>query len=108
MPLLFTLLFAGVQGAMFYHARTVAIAAAQEGARAAAAQDGTTSAGHAATAAFLQAAGGQDVLKGATINVTRTPGTATVAVAGSILSVVPGWTPTVTHRVSLPVERITG
>jgi len=50
MPLLFTLLFAGVQGAMFYHARTVAIAAAQEGARAAAAQDGTTSAGHAAAA----------------------------------------------------------
>ncbi|KAB7740344.1 pilus assembly protein [Nostocoides sp. F2B08] len=107
MPLLFTLLFAGVQGAMYYHARTVAIAAAQEGARAAAAQTGTTGHGHAAAIAFLQAAGGEDVLKGATVQVTRTATTATVRVAGSILSVVPGWTPTVTSQVAVPVERLT-
>lgn len=107
MPLLFTLLFAGVQGAMFYHARTVAIAAAQEGARAAAAQSGTASDGHAAAAAFLDAAGGEDVLRGATVQVSRTATTATVRIAGSILSVVPGWAPTVTSQVAVPVERLT-
>ena len=107
MPLLFTLLFAGVQGAMFYHARTVAIAAAQEGARAAAAQTGTTGDGHTAATSFLAAAGGDDVLQGASVQVTRTATTATVQVSGSILSVVPGWSPTLSQRISLPVERIT-
>ena len=107
MPLLFTLLFAGVQGAMFYHARTVAIAAAQEGARAAAAQTGTTGDGHTAATSFLAAAGGDDVLQGASVQVTRTATTATVRIAGSILSVVPGWAPTVTSQVAVPVERLT-
>ena len=41
MPALFSIMFLGMQGALFYHARTVAIAAAQEGARAAGAQFGT-------------------------------------------------------------------
>lgn len=107
MPLLFTLLFAGVQGAMFYHARSVAIAAAQEGARAAAAQTGTTGHGHTAAAAFLAAAGGGDVLKGATIQVTRTATTATARVSGTIMSVIPGWSPTVSSQVAAPVERVT-
>ena len=107
MPLLFMLLFAGVQGAMFYHARSVAIAAAQEGARAAAAQTGTTGHGHTAAAAFLQAAGGGDVLKGATIEVTRTATTATARVSGTIMSVIPGWSPTVSSQVAAPVERLT-
>ena len=34
MPALFSIMFLGMQGALYYHARTVAIAAAQEGARA--------------------------------------------------------------------------
>ncbi len=58
MPVLFTLLFVGMQAAMLYHGRTVAIAAAQEGAREAAAQSGTTTSGRAAAAAFVAAAGG--------------------------------------------------
>ena len=41
MPVLFLLMFIGMQAAIIYHGRTVAIAAAQEGARAAAAQNGT-------------------------------------------------------------------
>jgi len=39
MPVLFLLMFIGMQAAIIYHGRTVAIAAAQEGARAAAAQN---------------------------------------------------------------------
>ena len=107
MPALFALMFAGVQSAMFYHGRTVAIAAAQEGARAAAAQNGTIGAGEAAASAFVAAAGGDGVLRGVTVSSSRSATTATTVVTGSILSVIPGWTPTVTQSASAPVERLT-
>ena len=41
MPVLFSVMFLGLQAALFYHARTVAIAAAQQGARAAGAETGS-------------------------------------------------------------------
>lgn len=107
MPVLFTLLFVGMQAAMIYHGRTVAIAAAQEGARAAAAQDGTTVSGQNAAAAFVVAAGGQDVLQGVHVAARRTAAAATVTVTARILSVVPGWTPRVTQSASAPTERLT-
>ena len=107
MPVLFTLLFVGMQAAMIYHGRTVAIAAAQEGARAAAAQDGTTVSGQKAAAAFVVAAGGQDVLQGVHVAARRTAAAATVTVTARILSVVPGWTPRVTQSASAPTERLT-
>src|SRR5215207_4306223 len=47
MPVLFSVMFLGLQAALFYHARTVAIAAAQDGARAAGAETGTASNGTA-------------------------------------------------------------
>ena len=46
MPALFSIMFLGMQGALYYHARTVAIAAAQEGARAAGSQNGTAAGGY--------------------------------------------------------------
>ena len=42
MPALFAVMFLGMQAALIYHARTLAIASAQEGARAAGAENGTT------------------------------------------------------------------
>ena len=107
MPALFLLMFTGMQAALIYHARTVAIAAAQEGARAAAAQWGTVDAGHAAAEAFIAAAGGDDVLGGVTVSVALDGATATVTVAGDTLSVVPGWEPVVVQSAAAPVERIT-
>lgn len=108
MPLMFLALFAATQAALIYHGRTAAIASAQEGARAAAAQHATTSDGHAAAAAFLQDAGGQGVLNGVNITVTRTPQTATATVSGTTLSVIPGWSPRITQSATAPVERLTG
>ena len=105
MPLLLLILFGGVQGAVYYHARTLAIAAAQEGARAAAAEDATLAAGTAAAAQFLADAAG-DSLTGVTITGTRTATTASITVRGSSLSLVPGWTPTVEQSASLPVEHL--
>ena len=107
MPALFSVMFLGLQGALVYHARTVAIAGAQEGARAAGAENGTSSAGAAAARSFVAAVGG-DALTGASVRATRTGADATVTVTGRALSVIPLWSPTITQSASVPVERITG
>ena len=107
MPVLFLFMFVGMQAAMIYHGRTVAIAAAQEGSRAAAAQNATTGAGQAAAAAFVAAAGGDGTLREVNVTSSRTATTATVVVTGTTLSVIPGWTPSITQSASSPVERVT-
>ena len=72
MPVLFSVMFLGLQAALFYHARTVAIAAAQQGARAAGAETGSASDGIAAATSFIAAAGGSDVLENASVSGSRT------------------------------------
>lgn len=106
MPVMFAVMFLGLQAALFYHARTVAIAAAQTGARAAGAEAGTAGQGMAAAAAFVTASGGSDVLEGASVSGNRSTTTATVTVTGDALSVIPGWSPTVRQSATVPVERI--
>lgn len=108
LPVLFSVMFLGMQAALYYHARTVAIAAAQEGARAAGSEQGTSSDGAQAARSFVALAGGDDVLLGVTATGSRTATTATVTVGGTSLSVIPGWSPTVTQSASVPVERLTG
>ena len=71
MPVLFSVMFLGLQAALFYHARTVAIAAAQDGARAAGTETGTASNGIAAATSFIAAAGGPDVLQNASVSGSR-------------------------------------
>jgi Flp pilus assembly protein TadG len=107
MPALFSIMFLGMQGALYYHARTVAIAAAQEGARAAGTQNGTAAEGVSAASSFVSDAGGKDVLPGAHMTGGRSATTATVTVTGTSLSVIPGWSPAVSQSASVPVERIT-
>ena len=107
MPALFSIMFLGMQGALYYHARTVAIAAAQEGARAAGSQNGTAVGGISAASSFVSDAGGKDVLPGAHMTGGRSATTATVTVTGTSLSVIPGWSPAVSQSASVPVERIT-
>src|SRR3954470_16457311 len=89
LPALFAVLFLGMQAALYYHARTVAIAAAQEGARAAGAETGHETDGTSAADAFVTDAGGDDVLQDATATADRTATTATVTVQGFSLSVIP-------------------
>jgi len=107
MPALFSIMFLGMQGALYYHARTVAIAAAQEGARAAGSQNGTAAEGVSAASSFVSDAGGKDVLPGAHMTGGRSATTATVTVTGTSLSVIPGWSLAVSQSASVPVERIT-
>ena len=107
LPALFAVMFVGTQAALYHHAREVAIAAAQEGARAAAGEQGSEASGTTAAASFLLDAGGDDVLAGATVSVDRTANTAIVVVTGHSLSVLPGWNPVVRQRASMPLERVT-
>lgn len=107
LPALFAVMFLGMQAALYHHARTVAIAAAQEGARVAGGEEGSKASGAAAATSFVADAGGDDVLADATITVSRTATTATVVVKGVSLSVIPGWNPTVLQSASTPVERVT-
>ena len=107
LPLLFSVMFLSLQAALFYHARTVAITAAQEGARAAGSETGSVSEGIAAASAFVAKAGGADVIEGAVVSADRSITTATVTVRGTALSVIPGWSPVVAQSARVPVERLT-
>lgn len=107
LPVLFAVMFVGMQAALYHHARTVAIAAAQEGVRVAGGEEGSKVSGAAAATSFVADAGGDDVLADATITVSRTATTATVVVKGVSLSVIPGWNPAVLQSASTPVERVT-
>jgi len=100
-------MFLGMQATLYYHARTVAIAAAQEGARSAGGEEGKTSDGMVAASAFVVEAGGDDVLIGASASANRTANAATVSVEGHSLSVIPGWSPVVRQSATVPVERLT-
>ena len=107
MPALFLLMFLGVQGALYYHAKQVALAAAQEGAREAGSETGSREAGVATANTFLHDAGGSDVMTSTSVSGSRTATTATITVTGKSLSVIPGWHVTVTQSASVPVERLT-
>ena len=106
LPALFALMFVGMQAALVVQGRAVVLAAAQEGARAAAAETGTGTAGVRTAEAFVVASPAG--LSAAVASGRRTATTATVTVSARVLSVVPGWVPTVTGSASMPVERVTG
>jgi Flp pilus assembly protein TadG len=107
LPALFAVMFLGMQAALFYHARTTAIAAAQEGARAAGAEHGREADGTAAANDFINEAGGDDVLTNTSTAASRTGTTATVTVTGFSLSVIPGWHVRITQTATVPGERLT-
>ena len=105
MPALFSIMFLGMQAALMYQARTVALAAAQEGARAGAAENGSASAGISAAAAFMSSS--TSGVTGTKVSGSRSGTTATVTVRTTSLSVIPGWKPAITQSASMPVERLT-
>src|SRR5512144_1218665 len=107
LPALFAVMFLGMQAALYYHARTVAIAAAQEGAREAGGEYGTRDNGIRVAYDLLADAGGKDVMTGTSVTGSRPATTATVTVTGLSLSVIPGWHVRVTQSASVPLERLT-
>jgi hypothetical protein len=100
--------FGLVQGALYYHARDLALAAATDGLTAARSRTGSSDDGQRAAAGFLARAGGADSLTAASVVSIRSPTTATVTVSGHAISLVPGlpgWS--ITQTASGPVERFT-
>ena len=93
-----------VQGALWYLGRSVAQAAAQEGARAAAVVGGTGAGGkQVATHALAELAG--PMLRSPRVEADRLADRAVVTVTGTAESIVPGWSLTVTVTAADPVER---
>jgi hypothetical protein len=105
LPALFALMFLGMQAALLYQGRAVALAAAQEGAREAAAETGTAVSGIRTAESFVAAS--TSGLTNTTVVGQRTATVATITVSATSLSVIPGWNPTITQSASLPVERVT-
>ncbi len=106
LPALFVLMFAGIQAGIWYQARAVVLAAAQEGARAAAAENGSSGAGVQAARGYIDST--TIGLNGTSISGARDATEATVTITTHTLSLVPAWSPQITQSASQPVERITG
>lgn len=110
-PLVFVLTFLPIQTALVLHARHIATAAAQEGARAARVVDLDASQAKAAgsqRAADFAALLGGNTLQEATVAVDRGAEQVTVVVHGTALAILPGIQLAVTGRSVSPVERFTG
>ncbi len=105
LPALFALMFLGMQAALVYQGRAVALAASQEGAREAASELGTAVSGIRTAESFVAAS--TTGLTNISVVGQRTATEATITVSATSLSVIPGWKPTITQSASMPVERVT-
>ena len=101
MLMLFLAIF---QVALYQHARHVALAAAQEGARTAREHNGTFSAGQATAQSYL-AALAPTLITNKLVSGGRTATAATVRVQGKVESIVPFMSLSVDESATGPVER---
>jgi Flp pilus assembly protein TadG len=105
-PAVLLLIFGIVQAAVWYHGRTLAMLAAQDGLRTAQALDGTPAGGQATTTAALNSNGATGFLTNPTVTVTRTPTEVTVTVTARSAALLPGTGLPITQQATGPVERI--
>jgi len=103
-PALLFLLMLIVQFGLMFHARNIAEQAAQEGAAVARRFDGTQAQGREKALQLLTAVG-EGTLKNRDVTANRTADTATVTVTGTVVSVVPGFSLSVSESASGPVEK---
>lgn len=103
-PALLFLLMLIVQFGLMFHARNIAEQAAQEGAAVARRFDGTQAQGREKALQLLTAVG-EGTLKNRDVTANRTSDTATVTVTGTVVSVVPGFSLSVSESASGPVEK---
>lgn len=106
LPTLFTMMFGFVQGAMYYQGKAIAIAAAEEGARTAAAEGGTLAEGQAAALRYVENT--TVGLSGTSVSGSQGVDQVTITITTHTVSLVPEWQPEVVQSASLPVERLTG
>ncbi|MGN7157851.1 TadE/TadG family type IV pilus assembly protein [Dietzia cercidiphylli] len=105
-PLVLLLTFAIWETALFYQARSLATAAAEQGLTAARAQHGNAALGIAAAQQFVATA--PPAMNTPVVTGTRTATQASITVSGTAISTLPEWIlPPVSVTKSGPVERIT-
>lgn len=107
MVAMLAIIFTGIQTAMYFWARSVAVAAAQEGAAAQSAYNAAPGAGQAQATAFIAQSGG--TLTGAHVTVVTGGQQVQVTVTGHCTALIPGFCSLfpVTATVHGTVERIT-
>ncbi|TDE12598.1 TadE/TadG family type IV pilus assembly protein [Jiangella asiatica] len=108
-PVVLLITFGVIEGALWYHARNVALAAAEEGVRAATTSGGSLDAGVAEARDFAARAGADGVLSGVAVAGSGGEIEVTITVEGSSQSLFPGWSGhQISQTASGPVERFTG
>jgi Flp pilus assembly protein TadG len=106
-PVVLLLVMTLIQGALWFYARSIALGAAQEGAREGRVQPASPARAQLAAEGFLDQTA-QDLLTGRDVAVNGTPSSIEVTVTGTSLSLFPGlsgWS--VTQTAVGPVERPT-
>lgn len=106
LPIVLTVLFLAVQAGTWFHARSIALASAQSGARTSAMLNSTLEAGLSSARSFAADVGGT-TLTGVTVTGDRTASSTTVTVTGHSVRLVPFMDVTVSQSATLPVERYT-
>lgn len=107
-PVLLLITFAVVQAGLWFYARSLALAAAQEGVAAARSYQASTDAGVARAYSFLDRSAGDSVLNTTVSAAGTTAITVRIEVRGRALSVLPGVPgPPVRQAAEGPVERFT-
>lgn len=104
-PVLLLLLFAAIQIALNSHARNIALAAAQDAARADGAYQSAPGAGQDAATAFLAQTG--DGLGNPAVTISHTGTEVHATVTGHAISIVPFLSWTVSQSASSPIEQVT-
>lgn len=108
-PVVLLITFGVIEGALWYHARNVALAAAEEGVRVATVNGGSLDDGLAEARSFAARAGADGVLSAVSVSGRGSEAEVTVTVEGASQSLFPGWTGhQVSQTASGPVERFTG
>ena len=106
LPLVLTVLFLAVQAGTWFHARSIALASAQSGARTSAMLNSSLEAGLSSARSFAADVGGT-TLTGVTVTGDRTATSTTVTVTGHSVRLVPFMDVTVSQSATLPLERYT-
>ena len=106
LPLVLTVLFLAVQAGTWFHARSIALASAQSGARTSAMLNSSLEAGLSSARSFAADVGGT-TLTGVTVTGDRTATSTTVTVTGHSVRLVPFMDVTVSQSATLPIERYT-
>jgi Flp pilus assembly protein TadG len=107
-PLVLALILLIVQAGIYWHGRTLALTAAQEGLRSTSTLQGSPSQGEADAASFLRRAGAEGWLTDQRLDAERTATLATVTVRARAITLVPGLPGLpIRQQASGPVERPT-